>query len=57
MPSEKFDSTNQKHYADLGIDASLISVEFLRSFLRLHLERKEVVASPNVGWFLRLHVR
>ena len=30
-------------------------MEFLRSFLRRHLARKPVVASPNVGCFLRLH--
>ena len=26
-------------------------------FIGFHLERKAVVASPNVGWFLGLHVR
>ena len=30
------------------------SMEFLRSFLRRHLAGKPVVASPNVGCFLRL---
>ena len=29
-------------------------MEFLRSFLRRHLAGKPVVASPNVGYFLRL---
>ena len=29
-------------------------MEFLRSFLRRHLAGKLVVASPNVGCFLRL---
>ena len=32
----------------------VISMEFLRSFLRRHLAGKPVVASPNVGCFLRL---
>ena len=32
----------------------VISMEFLRSFLRLHLAGKPVVASPNVDCFLRL---
>ena len=32
----------------------VISMEFLRSFLRRHLVGKPVVASPNVGCFLRL---
>ena len=32
----------------------VISMEFLRSFLRSHLAGKPVVASPNVGCFLRL---
>ena len=30
-------------------------MEFLHSFLRRHLTGKPVVASPNVGCFLRLH--
>ena len=29
-------------------------MEFLRSFLRRHLAGKPLVASPNVGWFVRL---
>ena len=29
-------------------------MEFLRSFLRRHLAGKSVVASPNVGCFLKL---
>ena len=32
----------------------IISVEFLHSFLRCHLAGKPVVASPNVGCFLKL---
>ena len=32
----------------------VISMEFQRSFLRSHLAGKPVVASPNVGCFLRL---
>ena len=31
-------------------------MEFLRSFVRRHLAGKPVVASPNVGCFLRLHL-
>ena len=38
MPRGKFDSTNQKHYPDLG------------SYLRRHLAGKPVVASPNDGF-------
>ena len=30
-------------------------MEFLRSFLRRHLAEKPVIASPNVGCFLRLY--
>ena len=33
---------------------TVISMEFLRSFLRSHLAGKPVVASPNVDFFLRL---
>ena len=33
---------------------NVISMEFLRSFLRRHLTEKLVVASPNVSCFLRL---
>ena len=32
----------------------IIIMEFLRSFLRRHLARKPVIASPSVGCFLRL---
>ena len=47
----------QKHYPDLGSDAwRVISMEFLRSFRRRHLAVKPVVASPNVGCFLRLQL-
>ena len=38
------------------LDPLLISIEFLRSFLRCHLAGKPVVASPNVGCFLRLNL-
>ena len=37
-------------------DWRVISTEFLCSFLRRHLAGKQVVASPNVGCFLRLNV-
>ena len=43
----KFDSINQKHYP-------VISMEFMRSFLRRHLAGKPMVASTNVGCFLRI---
>ena len=33
----------------------VLSIEFLRSFLRRHLAGKPVVASPSVGCFLRLN--
>ena len=46
-------TTNQKHYPDLGSDASSVW-DFLRSFLRRHLAEKPVVASPTVGSFLSL---
>ena len=35
----------------------IISMEFLRTLLRRHLAGKPVVASPNVGCFLRLGKR
>ena len=53
VPRGKFDSTNQKHYSDLGSDASSVW-NFCARFLRRHLAGKPVVASPNVGCFLRL---
>ena len=63
VPRGKFDSTNHKHYPDLGSDAWSVwrwiiihGMEFLRSFLRCHLAGKPVVASPNVNCFLRLIV-
>ena len=56
MPRGKFDSTNQRHYPDLGGDASSVWNLFLRLFLRLPLAGKPVVASPNAGCFLRLHL-
>ena len=48
----------QKHYPALGSDCAwrVISMEFLRSFLRRHLAVRPVVASPNVGYFLRLQL-
>ena len=51
-----YEKRAQKFHSD---DASLprsgvISMAFLRSFLRRHLARKPVVASPNVGCVLRL---
>ena len=49
-------TTDQKHDQDLGSDASSV-MDFLRSFLRRHLAGKPVVASPNVGCFLRLSRR
>ena len=51
---EKFTSANQKHYPALGSEWRVISVEFLRSSLRRHFAGKPVVASRNVGCFLRL---
>ena len=53
MPRGKFDSTNEKHYPDLGSDASSVW-NFLCSFLRRHLAGEPVIASPNVGCFLGL---
>ena len=49
----KFTSTNQKHYSQLGSDASS-AWKFLRSFHRCHFVEKTVVASRNVGCFLRV---
>ena len=43
--------TNEKHYQDLGTDASLVG---LRSYLRRHFAGKLLLASRNVGCFLRL---
>ena len=52
-----------RHYPDLGsasdwlktfFNQSVISMEFLRSLCRRHLAGKPLVASPNVGCFLRL---
>ena len=55
VPHGKFDSTHQKHYPDLGSDASSVWIEFPCSFLRCHLAGKPVVMStPIVGRFLRL---
>ena len=47
-----------RHYPSLlGAWWSVIGMEFLRSFLRRHLAGKPVVASPNVGYFVRLGKR
>ena len=46
-------STSQKHFPDLGSDTWSISMEFPCSFLRRHFPRETVVASLNVGCFLR----
>ena len=46
--------TNQRQHPFLGSDTSDISMEFLHSFLRRHFVRTPMVASQNVGYFLRL---
>ena len=46
--------TNQRHYPFLGSNTSDTSMAFLQSFLRRHFVRKRMVASQNVGYFLRL---
>ena len=46
-------TTNQKHFPDLGSDI-VISMKFLRSFLRCHFTGKPLVTSRNIGCFLRL---
>ena len=43
-----------KSTTQIWVKWCIISVEFLPSFLRCHLAGKPVVASPNVGRFLRL---
>ena len=53
QPRGKFMSTNQKQYPDLGNDASSVWNSCARRLSR-HLAGKPVVASPNVGCFLRL---
>ena len=47
-------STNQKHYLDLGSDVSSCSMKFQQRFLKLHFAGKPMMASRNVGVFLRL---
>ena len=68
LRNERWNSIlTMRHYPDLGgasdwscrianlfQPSRVISMEFLRSFLRRHLMGKPVVASPNVGSFLRL---
>ena len=54
MTSEKWaQKFYTRHYPDLGSDASSVW-SFCARFSEVHLERKPVVASPNVGRFLRL---
>lgn len=47
-------STNQKHYLDLGSVVSSCSMEFQQRFLKRHFAGKPMMASRNVGVFLRL---
>ena len=47
----KYAASNQKHYPDPVV--TRISMEFLRVFLSRLFAGKPVVASPNVGCFLR----
>ena len=47
-------TTNQKHYPDLDNDTS--SLWNLGSFLSRHFAGKPVMASRNVGFFLRLSI-
>ena len=57
MPRGKFDSTNQKHYlVRMGSDASSVWT-FCTRFSDVIWRGKPVVASPNVGCFLRLRLR
>ena len=51
VPREKFDSTNQKHYPDLGSDASSVWISALVS--QLSFGGKLAAASPNIGCFRR----
>ena len=50
-------STNQKHLIPSSGKWHVISMEFLRLFLRRHFAWKPVVASRNVGCFLWLFKR
>ena len=49
----KFTLTNQEHYLDVSSD-TVISMEFLHLFLRRQFAAKPVMASRNVGCFLKL---
>ena len=49
----KFASTNQKHYPDPGSDASSVW-NFCARFSDVIWGEAQVIASPNVGCFLRL---
>ena len=49
MPREKFDSTNQKHYPDLGSDASSCGIFALVSETSFRGETSGGVA--NIGFF------
>ena len=53
MPRGKFDSTNQKHYPDLGSDTSSVW-NFCARFVDVIWQGKPVVTSPNVGSFVSL---
>ena len=53
VPRKNFPSTNQKHYPDLGSDASSVW-NFWARFSDVIFAVKPVVASLNVGCFLRL---
>ena len=46
-------TNNQKYYPDL---VSVICKGFLRLFLRRYFAGKQVLASRNVGCFLRLYI-
>ena len=55
MPRGKFDSANQKHYPDLGSEASSVLIFCVHfSDVIWQLAGKPVVVWPNVGCFLRL---
>ena len=47
-------TNNQKYYPDLLV--IVICIGFLRSFVRRYFAGKQVVASRNVGCFLRLYI-
>ena len=48
-------TTNKKHYPDLGSDASSVC-NFCARFSDVFFAGKPVVASPNVGCFLKLYL-